>query len=98
MNSTGKTILGLYVIVLFFGFSIFVFSTFGGTAALGYLVSFTLLIAVFSNLILLPSLLLSMDKRISKKVFRDPLIDVYDEEEDIERNDLIIEEENNKEL
>jgi len=85
-------------IVLFFGFSIFVFSTFGGTAALGYLVSFTLLIAVFSNLILLPSLLLSMDKRISKKVFRDPLIDVYDEEEDIERNDLIIEEENNKEL
>ena len=39
-----------------------------------------------------------MDKRISKKVFRDPLIDVYDEEEDIERNDLIIEEENNKEL
>jgi 23S rRNA-/tRNA-specific pseudouridylate synthase len=31
----------------------------------------------------------------SKKVFRDPLIDIYDEEEDIERDDLIIEEENN---
>jgi len=81
-------------IVLFFGFSIFAFSSFGGTAALGYLVSFTLLIAVFSNLILLPSLLLSMDKRISKKVFREPLIDIYDEEEDIEKDDLIIENKN----
>ncbi len=57
-------------IVLFFGFSIFVFSSFGGTASLGYLISFTLLIAVFSNLIMLPSLLLSLEKRISKKVFR----------------------------
>ncbi|MFT5020474.1 MAG: hydrophobe/amphiphile efflux-3 (HAE3) family protein, partial [Polaribacter sp.] len=45
-------------IVLFFGFSIFHLSTFGGTKALGMLVSITLLVAMFSNLILLPSLLL----------------------------------------
>lgn len=70
-------------IVLFFGFSIFVFSSFGGTASLGYLISFTLLIAVFSNLIMLPSLLLSMEKRISKKVFRKQAL-IEDEADDEE--------------
>jgi predicted RND superfamily exporter protein len=70
-------------IVLFFGFSIFVFSSFGGTASLGYLISFTLLIAVFLNLIMLPSLLLSMEKRISKKVFRKQAL-IEDEADDEE--------------
>ncbi len=43
-------------IVLFFGFIIFAFSEFGGTVALGILTSTTLLFAMFTNLILLPSL------------------------------------------
>jgi predicted RND superfamily exporter protein len=49
-------------IVLFFGFGIFIASKFGGTVSLGLLVSLTLLIALFSNLILLPSVLLSFSK------------------------------------
>ncbi|MBC7864929.1 MAG: MMPL family transporter [Bacteroidia bacterium] len=39
--------------VLFFGFGMFSLSSFGGTAALGMLISFTLLVAYCSNLILL---------------------------------------------
>ncbi len=78
-------------VVLFFGFAIFTFSSFGGTEALGYLVSFTLLTAVLSNLFLLPSLLLSLDKRITTKLFKEPLLDLFDEEEDIELDDLEIE-------
>jgi hypothetical protein len=48
-------------VILFFGFIIFVFSDFGGTIALGLFTALTLLIALFSNLILLPCLLLSYD-------------------------------------
>jgi predicted RND superfamily exporter protein len=54
-------------IVLFFGFSIFHMSTFGGTKALGMLVSITLLVAMFSNLILLPSLLLTLERSMTVK-------------------------------
>ncbi len=54
-------------IVLFFGFSIFTASSFGGTVALGLLVSLTLLVAMVTNLILLPALLLSLEKAKSKE-------------------------------
>ncbi|MBE7629876.1 efflux RND transporter permease subunit [Tenacibaculum piscium] len=54
-------------IVLFFGFLVFTISSFGGTIALGGLVSVTLLLAMVSNLILLPSLLLSFEKKIANK-------------------------------
>ena len=54
-------------IVLFFGFSIFNMSTFGGTKALGMLVSITLLVAMFSNLIQLPSLLLTLERSMTVK-------------------------------
>lgn len=57
-------------IVLFFGFSIFNMSTFGGTKALGMLVSITLLVAMFSNLILLPSLLLTLERSLTTKDFK----------------------------
>jgi hypothetical protein len=53
-------------IVLFFGFSLFISSNFGGTQALGGLVSITLLMAMLSNLILLPSLLISFEKSLKK--------------------------------
>ncbi|NCC73816.1 MAG: RND family transporter [Sphingobacteriia bacterium] len=79
-------------VVLFFGFSIFTLSTFGGTEALGYLIAFTLLMALLSNLFVLPSLLLSMDKRITTRKFSEPLIEIFDEEIDIELDDLKIEE------
>jgi uncharacterized protein len=69
-------------IVLFFGFGIFSLSGFGGTAALGVLVSFTLLIAVTSNLILLPSMLLSVEKIIVDKNFEEPLMQIYNDPEE----------------
>jgi len=81
-------------IILFFGFGIFGFSEFGGTVALGVLVAVTLLIALFSNLILLPSLLLTLEKQITNKSFKEPLLHIYNEDEDIELDDLKIEQKN----
>ncbi len=76
-------------IILFAGFFIFAASSFGGTSALGVLISVTLLIAMFSNLILLPSLLLSLEKRIITKAFlKEPLFQIFDEDEDVELNEL----------
>jgi hypothetical protein len=64
-------------IVLFFGFSTFMISSFGGTVALGGLVSLTLICAMISNLILLPVLLLSLEKTIAnEKEFKEPKIDI----------------------
>ena len=53
--------------VLFFGFGVFLISSFGGTKALGGLVSATLLFAMLSNLVLLPSLLLGLNSLKKKK-------------------------------
>ena len=75
-------------VVLFFGFFIFVASDFGGTIALGSLVSITLLFAMLSNLLLLPALLLSLEKMINYEAFHEPLLDIFDEEEDVELDDL----------
>ncbi len=70
-------------IVLFFGFSVFIISSFGGTKALGGLVSATLLFAMLSNLILLPSLLLSLERNIAnKQVLKKPQIDILPQDED----------------
>ena len=68
-------------IVLFFGFAVFMSSNFGGTVALGGLVSVTLLFAMLANLILLPSLLISLEDTVSnKKVFKAPKINIVPEE------------------
>lgn len=77
-------------IVLFFGFGIFTASDFGGTAALGILVAFTLLVAMTSNLVLLPSLLMSYEKIIISSSFKEPLLAIFDEEEDIDLDELKI--------
>jgi predicted RND superfamily exporter protein len=69
-------------IVLFFGFSVFIISSFGGTVALGALVSATLLFAMLANLVLLPSLLLSLERSIAnKEVLKEPQIDILPKEE-----------------
>ena len=78
-------------VVLVFGFGIFIMSSFGGTEALGYLIAFTLLVALLCNLFILPSLLLTMDHWITTKKFKEPLLEIFDEEIDIELNDLEIE-------
>ncbi|HEY9169639.1 MAG TPA: MMPL family transporter [Lutibacter sp.] len=70
-------------IVLFFGFLVFTVSSFGGTIALGGLVSITLLFAMTSNLLLLPSLLLSLEKTIANKEdFKEPTIPILEPEDE----------------
>jgi len=54
-------------VALFFGFIIFAASNFGGTVALGVLTSLSLLFGMLMNLLLLPSLLLSLEKSINNK-------------------------------
>ncbi|WP_163518149.1 efflux RND transporter permease subunit [Gelidibacter japonicus] len=74
-------------IVLFFGFSVFTLSSFGGTVALGALVSATLLFAMLSNLLLLPSLLLSLERSIAnKETLKQPSINIIPEEDDTDEN------------
>ena len=69
-------------IVLFFGFLVFTVSSFGGTIALGGLVSITLLLAMVSNLLLLPSLLLTFEDKIAnKEVLKEPSIKIIPQEE-----------------
>ncbi|MBI2720843.1 MAG: MMPL family transporter [Bacteroidetes bacterium] len=63
-------------IILFFGFGVFSISSFGGTAALGVLISLTLVISLFTNIILLPAILLSIDnKRSNKKLISANVVD-----------------------
>lgn len=89
LRETGTSMIYTSVI-LFFGFGIFIASQFGGTVALGSLVAITLLLAMLSNLLLLPSLLLTLEKNITNKSFKEPLLHIYNEEEDIELDDLRI--------
>jgi uncharacterized protein len=79
-------------IILFFGFVIFAFSEFGGTVALGTLTSTTLFFAMFTNTILMPSLLLRFDsgkRNKNEHLLIDSYSDFYtendDEEIDIDR-------------
>lgn len=73
-------------VVLFAGFIIFAFSSFGGTIALGLLTSTTLLISMLTNLILLPVLILMFDKSKPKTgehlLIDDVDANFYTEEED----------------
>tara|TARA_Y100001936_G_C16083103_1_gene679429 strand:- start:203 stop:2572 length:2370 start_codon:yes stop_codon:yes gene_type:complete len=70
-------------IVLFFGFAIFMISSFGGTVALGGLVSVTLLFAMLANLILLPSLLISLEDTVSnEKVIKEPKINIIERDKE----------------
>ena len=78
LQETGQSMI-YNAIILFFGFGIFALSDYGGTVALGVLVSITLLAAMLSNLILLPSLLLTLDKHTTNKTFQNPKI-LSDEE------------------
>lgn len=54
-------------VVLIFGFAIFTLSSFVGTIALGGLISCTLLFAMFANLLVLPALVLTFEKKKAKK-------------------------------
>ena len=78
-------------LVLFIGFSIFGFSEFGGTKALGVLMGASLLITNFSNLVFLPALLVTFERGGSWNVPKTALIRHYDEsyheeDDDIDQN------------
>jgi predicted RND superfamily exporter protein len=69
-------------VVLFSGFSVFMLSSFGGTIALGGLVSITLLFGMLSNLVLLPSLVLTLNKKLAnQQEFVAPTINILSDEE-----------------
>ncbi|MHC1703375.1 MAG: RND family transporter [Tenuifilaceae bacterium] len=81
-------------VVLFFGFGVFSLSKFGGTVSLGVLVSLTLLIALFSNLFILPSILLSFERSTSVDPEYEPALELsagFDEDDETE-NSIIVEE------
>lgn len=61
IHSTGISIIYTSM-VLIAGFIIFYFSEFGGTKSLGWLTSLTLVTATFTNLVLLPTILISFIK------------------------------------
>lgn len=90
IKSLRETGLGIFYtsVILFFGFIMFVFSQFGGTKALGLLVSLTILIGMVTNLLILPALLLSLERLVTTKSFEEPYFEIYDEEEDIELDSL----------
>ncbi|MCW8980934.1 MAG: efflux RND transporter permease subunit [Altibacter sp.] len=78
-------------IVLFFGFSVFTISSFGGTVALGALVSATLLFAMLANLLLLPSLLLSLEKSIAnKETLRQPALKIIPDSEEEDEDEAML--------
>ena len=69
-------------VVLFFGFIVFMSSNFGGTRALGGLVAVTLLFAMLANLVLLPSLLISLEGSFSnERVLKEPKIKIIEEKQ-----------------
>jgi predicted RND superfamily exporter protein len=79
-------------VVLIFGFAIFTLSSFGGTIALGGLISVTLTFAMFANLVVLPALVLTTEKWNRKKeLIEESIINIYrdNNEEQIETNKII---------
>ncbi|MBN2615368.1 MAG: MMPL family transporter [Bacteroidales bacterium] len=96
LQETGHSMI-FSAIVLFFGFFIFTLSSFGGTQALGYLVSITLLVALFTNLIVLPSLLITLNKWLLTPAFKRPgTISMDNENEQTKKIEKIVKEELDK--
>jgi predicted RND superfamily exporter protein len=93
LHSLRETGLGIFYtsVILFFGFIMFVFSQFGGTKGLGLLVSITILVGMVKNFIILPSLLLTFERKSFVKSFEEPYFDIYDEETDYDTDKLEVE-------
>jgi predicted RND superfamily exporter protein len=93
LHSLRETGLGIFYtsVILFFGFLMFVFSQFGGTKALGLLVSITIMVGMATNLIILPALLLTLERKFSMRSFQEPFFDIYNEETDYDVDKLEIE-------
>jgi uncharacterized protein len=74
-------------LILSSGFLVFAFSGFGGTKSLGILLSVTLLMAYCSNLIVLPSLMLSVKNKLLRKILtKKTIIGIEPESDDDDDN------------
>lgn len=93
LHSLRETGLGIVYtsIVLLCGFMMFSFSQFGGTQALGLLVSITIFVGTITNLIILPSLLLTLERQINIKSLQEPFFDNYYEDTDYDMDKLEVE-------
>lgn len=94
IRETGISIIYTSV-VLFFGFGVFALSQFGGTVSLGVLVALTLLIALFSNLFILPSILLAFERKSSIDPDYEPALELstgFDDDDDVENGEILSEE------
>ena len=94
IRETGISIIYTSV-VLFFGFGVFALSKFGGTVSLGVLVALTLLIALFSNLFILPSVLLAFERKTAIDPDYEPALDLstgFDDEDELENGEVLSEE------
>ncbi len=69
--------------VLLFGFGCFAASEFEGTRALRVRTAVTILVAMFTNLLVLPALLLSYQRSVTTKSFVEPFFQMTDEEDDL---------------
>lgn len=87
LEETGTSVI-YTVTILLFGFGIFTMSDFGGTVALGLLVSITLFFAMFTNLILLPCILLTSKKSITTAAFKHYFIKPEDDKEEIKELEI----------
>jgi predicted RND superfamily exporter protein len=74
-------------IILFFGFAIFIVSSFGGTVAMGVLISITLLCSLCTNLLILPAILLTLEKRVNTKNMLRDAIDLEVKDDHCEQNE-----------
>ncbi len=74
-------------LVLLFGFGCFAASEFEGTRALGVLTAVTILVAMITNLLVLPALLLSFQRSVTTKSFKEPFFQMTDEEDDLHYGD-----------
>jgi predicted RND superfamily exporter protein len=78
-------------IILVLGFGMFIISDWGGAQSMGILVSTALFVAMFSNIILLPSLLMTLEHHFNKKVFGEQFLQIYNEEDEIDLDELKME-------
>lgn len=86
LHETGTSMI-YTAIILFCGFSIFDFSTFGGTMWLGILTTLALVVSLLTNIFILPSMLLSIEKRRMQREMKvKPILPLAEEAEE-EEND-----------
>ena len=92
-NALGETGMSMIYtsIILVLGFGMFTISDWGGAQSMGILVSTALFVAMFSNIVLLPSLLMTLEHHFNKKVFKEQFIQIYNEEDEIDLDELKLE-------